>query len=160
MARTISSTTGGLFGIGFRRARADLLQDLFDAILTGDGIVVHEPELGRPPEAEPRANLAAEEWRGPTQRARAEGARLLVSERSIEHPRQLEIRAHLHARQGDESDARVVDLPRQKLRQFAPNLIADPFRPRLHRQITNVRSAPRSSPTMDQLVPRPPPPLR
>src|ERR1700722_2977553 len=40
-----------------RDARLDLVEELFDAVLPGDRIVVHEGELGHPPQPQARSDL-------------------------------------------------------------------------------------------------------
>ena len=92
-----------LSGRGVRSRSADLL----DAVLAGDRLVVTELELRRALQPQPRCRSAGA---GTASRARAPAplscARLVVAERGVEHARQLQVGADLHAGQGDEADAR------------------------------------------------------
>src|SRR4029077_4525957 len=54
-----------------RRTAVQLVEDALDAILSGDRIVVHEPEFWRAFEPQPRPDLPAQECRGPAEGARA-----------------------------------------------------------------------------------------
>src|SRR5947207_10913675 len=88
----------------------EVLQDLFDAVLVLDRFVEPELDLGHPAQAQPAADLAAEKRRGAIERTRRLLPRLLIAERGVEDARDLQVGCHLHARQRDEADARVVDL--------------------------------------------------
>src|SRR5437868_15460037 len=51
----------------------ELLEDLPDAIVLGDGLVEEELELGHAPEAHPLGDLPAEERQGSAERVRGRG---------------------------------------------------------------------------------------
>src|SRR5439155_3502633 len=82
----------------------DVLQELLDAILSGDRIVVGEPELWYAPQAKPSAKLAAQKWRRAFEGASRGGPGALVAEHRVHDSRHLQIRAEMHPRQGHESD--------------------------------------------------------
>src|SRR4029079_17238145 len=73
-----------------RGLRFQLLEDLFDAILTGNRFVVEELELRHPPEPEPLAQVPSQEGRRPLERFRALALCLLVAKRRVIDPRELE----------------------------------------------------------------------
>src|SRR6185436_3595769 len=69
IASTIcSAETSLLVGLGL--VGIDLVQQLLDAVLAGNGIVVDERDLGDPLAAEPRSDLPAQERDRPPERAR------------------------------------------------------------------------------------------
>src|SRR5262245_37169579 len=134
MASTICASSGGVVVIGiggcvggvdgsFRGA--NVVQEFLDAVLAGNGFVVEELDLGRPPEAQARADLAPQERRGAPERAIGAAARLVVAEGGVVHARLLEIRRHGHARDRHEPDPRIVHLAREHRRDFASNLVGN-----------------------------------
>ena len=94
-----------------RRVGVQLVEDLLDAILAGDRLVVDELQLGDAlaAAAARRSGGAGTAWRGRAPCALS-CARLLVAEHGVVDARQLQVGADLHARERDEADARVVDL--------------------------------------------------
>src|SRR5262249_22083497 len=60
-----------------------------------------------------------------TARLRLVLARTARAERGVEHPRLLQIRAHLHPGQRHEPDAGIVHFARQQIGELASNLIRD-----------------------------------
>src|SRR4029077_2321388 len=91
-----------------RRTAVQLVEDALDAILSGDRIVVHEPEFWRAFEPQPRPDLPAQKCRGPAEGARARFARLFVAEHGIENPGDLQVGTDLDSSERDESDPGVV----------------------------------------------------
>src|SRR5689334_11063686 len=87
IASTIWSNTGALLvivrGFGAPVGGVKLVEDLFDAILPGDRLVVDEPELRRSSQAQPRSDLAPEERGRPFERASGRRPRLVVAEDRI-----------------------------------------------------------------------------
>ena len=98
-------------------------------ILSGHRLVVLKLEFRDAFEAEAGANLAPQERGCAVERAGAVPPRCLVAEHRVEHPRELNVRTHLHAGERDESEAGIVNLAREQLRQFAANLIGDAIGP-------------------------------
>src|SRR5687767_14141163 len=128
IAATIGGSSGVILrfvGLGFR---VQLLQDLLDAVLSRDRAIVEEAQLGSPPEPQPGTELATEEWRRALEGAGARVTRLVVAQRRLEHPRQLQVRADLDAGQRHEPDPRIVHLAGQQQRELAADLIGDTFR--------------------------------
>ena len=62
------------------------------------------------------------------ERARGVLARRRVAQARVVHARVLQVRAHLHAGDGDESHAGIVQLARNHRGDFCANLIRDAFR--------------------------------
>src|SRR2546430_2096309 len=114
--------------------RADFLQQLLDAILSGDRFVVPERQLGDAPEPEPRPNLPAQKRSGPLDGARGALAGLVVAEHGVEHARLLKVRRHLHARDRHEPDARIVYVAGEQAGELGANLIGHAVGPRPLRQ--------------------------
>src|SRR5436190_7917650 len=81
-------------GVGWRCA-VKLVEDAFDPILTGDRIVVYEPEFGCAFQPQPRADLAPQKRGGPSERPGAGLARLVVAEHGIHDASHLQIGADL-----------------------------------------------------------------
>src|SRR5262245_59231083 len=123
----IASTMRAISGVvvAIMHCGVELIENLFDAILAGDGVVVDEDDFGRAPQAQPGADLAAEEWRRALERAAACRAGFLVAERGVEHPRLLKIGSDFHARQRDETNARIVYFAGQQIGELASDLIGD-----------------------------------
>ena len=105
---------------------SDLVQQLLDAILAGDRLVVRRTSasgtrLSR--SLDPicrRRNGAAR-----SSARRAVRAGLVVAKRRVENPRLLKIGRHLHAGDGHEPDPRIVHFARQQQRELAANLVRD-----------------------------------
>src|SRR3954470_830470 len=102
------------------------VQQLFDAVLAGDGLVIDEVQFGHALQPQPRPDLPAQEGRRPSDGALRVAARLIVAKHGEENPRRLQVGGYLDARDGDEADAGVVPLARQQLGQFTSDLIGDP----------------------------------
>ncbi len=102
-----------------------LVEDPLDPILAGDRIVVDEPELGRALESQPGSDLPAQERRRPAERSCARFAGLCVAEHRIQDAGHLQIGADLDARQRDEADPGIVNLPGEQRRELASDLIGD-----------------------------------
>src|SRR5438094_1737507 len=112
----------------------DLVEQLLDAVLAGDRFVVQELELRDPLEAETRPDLPPKERRGalegaPAVRSRRAGV-TRGTERGVVDTRQLQVRTDLDTRQRHETDARVVHLAREQLRELRADLIGDTVGPR------------------------------
>src|SRR4051812_25672671 len=103
-------------------SRANLVQELFDAILARNRLVVHPLQFGRALEPQPRSDLTAEERNHTVQRARARLARLVVAEDRVEHAGLLQVGADLHARDRHEADAGVVNFPGEQEPELAAQL--------------------------------------
>src|SRR3954471_15215119 len=102
-------TVAGLAGLSVRGTTlairgVDFVQQLLDAVLSRDGIIVLELQLGDAFQPQARANLPAEERGGAIERARAVLARRFVAKHGVENPGELDVRAHVHARERDEPD--------------------------------------------------------
>ena len=109
----------------YRIAGVEIVQELLDPVLAGDGLVVDELELRDAPQTKAGSNLTAQERNRPLQAARRVAARPVVAERSEEHASVLQIRRHLNARDRDEPDARVVNVAREQLAELAADLVGD-----------------------------------
>src|SRR5436190_2888648 len=122
MAATIASRSGLVVIVAVGSGAGggvDLVQELLDAVLSGDRFVVVKLELGRTSQAQRLADAPAQERRGAAERpgrvlprVRVVGARGVRSgggDARVVDARELKIRRHLHARERDEPDARVVD---------------------------------------------------
>src|SRR5262245_7990813 len=121
-------------GAGLGCIGVELVDQLLDAILAGDRLVVDEPQFGDAAQAQARSDLTAEKRGGALQRALRAAARLRLvtarSERCEVDARLLQIRGDLDARQGHEPDARIVHLAREQAGELAANLIRDAIRSR------------------------------
>src|SRR5919197_3860015 len=111
-------------------AGVQLVEQLLDAILAGNRLVVDELQVGYAAQPQPRSDLPTQEGRGAFERPCRGALRLRFSagrsERRVVHTRVLQIRRHLDARDRHEADARVVHLAREELAQLASNLIRYP----------------------------------
>src|SRR6266540_12883 len=105
----------GLFVIVWGRRRAlELVEQLLDPILPGDRFVVVEPQFWRAPQAQTGSELTAQKRRGPFERARGVLETLRVAERRVVDACLLQVRAHVHAGERHETDARIVDVARDQ----------------------------------------------
>src|SRR5262252_8071659 len=93
IASTICASSGGVVVIGIRGCvggvdgsfrGANVVQELLDAVLAGDGFVVEELDLRRPFETQPGADLASHERGGAAERAIGAAAGLVVAQRGVE----------------------------------------------------------------------------
>src|SRR6185503_17975355 len=136
IASTIRAISGlfviivGGWGSAARRflgvfADANLVEELLDAVLPGDRLVVDEIELGDALQPQARADLAPQERHRALERARRALLRLLVTERRVVDASQLEIGRDLDAGDGDEAETRVVHFPRQQQGQLAAHLLGN-----------------------------------
>src|SRR6185436_6494379 len=84
---------------------------------------------------------------GAPESARRVAARLLVSERRVVNPGELEIRRHLDAGQRDEANAWILHLPGQQERKLGADLIGDPVGTGTlaHQAVTATRSIAKTS---------------
>src|SRR6266849_9494908 len=98
-------------------------EDLFDAILARNRVVVHESQLRCSLQPQARSQLPPEKRRGALERTAARRPRLVVTKRGVEHPRQLEVGADLHPCQRHETDSGIVNLAGQQARELAPDLV-------------------------------------
>src|SRR5437867_4378919 len=115
IAPTISCIAGLLMilrRVRRRGRRLDLVEEPLDAVLSGDRLVVVKMKLGSATQAQTRSDLAAQKRRRASERAFGAVAGLLVAESREVDARPLQIRRHLHARDGHEADAGAVDLAR------------------------------------------------
>lgn len=103
----------------------EIPEELLDAILTGDRLVVQEFQLRHAFQTEPRADLAAEERDGSTERPLGISPRMFIAERGEEDPGLLDVGADLDSGDRHETDSRIVDLAREQMAQLASNLIRD-----------------------------------
>jgi hypothetical protein len=101
----------------------ELVQELFDSILTGNRRVVAEREGRHAFQAKAAADLPAKERDRTIERARRVAASSLVAERRVVHASRLQVGADLHARERDKPDAGIVDIPAQQLRELGPELV-------------------------------------
>src|SRR5262245_22567321 len=134
MASAICWTSGlvvivSIAGIAVRLRRGlrgvELVQQLLDPILAADRFIEDELERRDAPQAQPRSDLAAKKRRGTIECARRLAPRLLVAERRVEHARVLQIRGHLNACDRHKAQARIVNVAREQLTDFATNLIGN-----------------------------------
>ena len=102
-----------------------LVEELFDPILTRNRGIVDECQRRHPFQPQVAADLPPQERHRALERAGGIAPGGLVAEGGVEHPRRLQIGAHLNAGQGHESDARIVNLPAEQLRDLGPQLIRD-----------------------------------
>jgi hypothetical protein len=117
----------------------DVAKNLLNPVLVRDRFVEPELELGDAPQVQTRADLAAEEAGRACERARRLLARIGVAEACVEHAGQLQIRSDLHARQRDESNARIVHLAAgENFAQLVAYLVADPVWPVSLRHTQNL----------------------
>src|SRR5436190_13181312 len=121
-------------GVGMPRGtlRFEVLENLLDAIVARDGVVVEELEVRHAPEPQPAAELAPQERRGALQRPGAFTLRPLVSHRRVIDARELKIRRDAHFRQRQEPDARIVHVAGEELGELAADLVADARGARRH----------------------------
>src|SRR3954469_14862678 len=117
----------GSVGRARRRLGLQVLQDLLDAIVLRDRLVVEERQLRHAPQPDARAELAAQERRRAVERLRRLALRLLVAERRVVDPRDLQIAGDRHLGQRQEADAGIVHLARDELRQLVPDGLAEAF---------------------------------
>src|SRR5947208_16816826 len=102
----------------------NLVQELFDAILACDRIVVEKRELGHPPEPQAGTDAPAQKGRGAIQGARRIAPRGIVAEQRVVHPCELQVWCDVHACERDKSDTWVVDLSAQQLRELGAEVVA------------------------------------
>src|SRR5215472_6511521 len=125
IASAIRMISGFVVIVGSGAAGAQVLEQLFDPILTGDRFVVDEFELGHAPQPQPRSDLPPQERNRAMQRAVRLAPRALVAERREEHAGVLEIGRDLHPGDRHEADPRIVHLAREQLAELSPDLIGD-----------------------------------
>ena len=101
------------------------MEQLFNAILLCDRLVEHEYELGRAAQPEPLAYLPTHEGRGARQSLAAVRPRSAIAQGAVVDPRVLQIGADLHAGDGDEAQARVVQIARDHTGDLGTNLVGD-----------------------------------
>src|SRR5688572_3182996 len=92
MASTMRWMYGeSLIGVGIVRSGviADVVQELLDAVLSRNRVVVGERQLGCPLEPQARGNLSAEKGRRALQSAAAGRPRFLVAEDRVHHTGEL-----------------------------------------------------------------------
>src|SRR5262245_53706869 len=128
MASTIRESS--VVGVAIMLGSVELVENLFDPVLSGDGIVVDEDDLWRAPQAQPLAELAPEEWRRAFEGAATRGSCLLVAQGRIQHTRLLEIRGDLHPRERDEANARIVHVAGEQIGELTADLVGDSVRTR------------------------------
>jgi hypothetical protein len=116
---------GGLAAFG-----ADFLQDLLDPITALDRFVEEELEVRYPLEPQPLPDLPSQERCGPSKRSARLAPGLLVPECRVVHARDLQIWCDLYMGDGQESNARVMNLARDEFGELSSQLIADAGRPR------------------------------
>ena len=104
---------------------AEPLQDLFDAVVLLDRLVEHPGELGHTFELQPAADVPPQERRGALQRPGRVLPRFRVADRGVEHARLLQVGRDLDVGDGEEADARVVDLAGEQFGELSPDLVAD-----------------------------------
>src|SRR5687767_2804061 len=130
MASRMAATGSAIIRVGNVRRNGcfgDLLQQLLDPVLMSDALVEHERHFRRPAQSKSLANLVTHEPRGTLERARGVLACGRIAKAGVEHARVLQVRTHVHPRNGDESDAGIMQLPRNHRRHFGANLIGDAF---------------------------------
>jgi hypothetical protein len=108
-------------GLALRALGLQILQDALDAVLALDVLVEEELKFGNASQAQPLADLPAQERLGPLERAAGLRPRLGIAERRVIDARVLQVRRDLDARDGDEAYSRIVDRARQKLRDVLTN---------------------------------------
>src|SRR5436190_10914362 len=137
MAAAMASRSGlvvivvvGVVATRAARGGIDLVQELFDTVLSGDRFVVVKLELGRTPQTQRLADAAAQERRGAGERpggvlsrGPVVAARRRSRERCVVDARELQVGRHLDARQRQEPDAGIVDLARNQVGELAADLI-------------------------------------
>jgi hypothetical protein len=100
-----------VIGLGGRGVK--VVDELFDAVLTGYRLVVDNLQFRDTFQPETCANLPPEKRYGTVKRSIGLAPTLLVSQRRIEHTRLLEVPAHVNTRDRDEPQPGVVYLTRQ-----------------------------------------------
>src|SRR5687767_14503753 len=103
----------------------DIEHDPLDAVLLFDALVVEELERRHVLEPEAATDLAAEKRLGPFQRFPGFRLCFVVPDRRVEHARLLKIRRHLHPRDGEEADPRIVHFAGDQIRDFGAELVTD-----------------------------------
>src|SRR5688572_11941419 len=104
----------------------ELAQNLLDTILMADRFVELKLEFGNAPQAQAIAEMAPEKPGRALERLRRLHAGGIVAEAGVIDARLLQVGGHLHARQRDEADARVVHrAAAEQPAQLLPDLVAD-----------------------------------
>jgi len=99
-------------------------QQALDPILMLDRFVEDERELRDAPQPEAAPQLAPHEGRGALERAAGIAAGRGIAKRREIDTGVLQVRRDLHARDRQEAEAGVVELARNHVGDFSPNLIA------------------------------------
>src|SRR4051812_41552679 len=110
--------------------RLELLKNPFDPVAVFDRLVVEERQFGNPLQAETLPDLPAQERCRTPERARRLALRFVVADQRVVDARLLQVCRHLDARDREEPDARIVDVPGQERRKLRLDLIADTGRSR------------------------------
>src|SRR6266545_2003115 len=121
-AAAVASSFAGSFVIS---GIVELQEDSLDAVALLDRFVVEESELGHALQADPLADLPAQERHGARERAGGFLPRRVVPDGRVVNPCLLQIRRDLDVGDGQEPDARIMNRPAQKFRELRTNLIAD-----------------------------------
>src|SRR5687767_10195249 len=104
----------------------ELAQNLLDTILMADRFVELKLEFGNAPQPQAIAEMAPEKPGRALERLRRLHAGGIVAEAGVIDARLLQVGGHLHARQRDEADARVVHrAAAEQPAQLLPDLVAD-----------------------------------
>src|SRR5688572_4751729 len=130
MASRVAATGSAIIRIVRCRPVGYFSQQLLDAVLMPDALVELESHFRRPPQAKALADLPPHEACRAIERAGGVLARGRVAEARIEHARVLQVGADLHASDGDESHAGIVQLARDHHADFRANRIRDALRSR------------------------------
>jgi hypothetical protein len=96
--------------------RVELIENLFNTILSGNRIVIDEAQLWRPLQSQTPTHLSAKEWRRAVKGVCACRARRGIAQRGVVDACQLQIRADVRTRHGNEPEAGIVDVSHKQLR--------------------------------------------
>src|SRR4051812_39586577 len=103
----------------------ELLKNPFDTVGVFDRLVVEERQFGHSLQAETLPDLPAQKRCRPPERPRRLALRFVVADQRVVHARLLQVCRHRDARDREEPDSRIVNVPGQDRRQLRLNLIAD-----------------------------------
>src|SRR3990170_5964761 len=112
-------------GGGVPRFSGQSLQDALDAVVLLDRVIEHPGELGHALELKPPSDVPLQERGRSLKRLCRVLAGLLVADCGVEHPRLLQVCRDLDVGDREETDAGILDFPRQQFGELCANLVTD-----------------------------------
>src|SRR6266516_692897 len=135
IAWTMCWRSGLVVVIGGRRRGVELVDQLFDAVLTGDRFIVNELQFRHAFQSQAGADLTSQKRQRTMQRAIGLAPPLFVAEDGVEHARLLKVAGQLDPGNGDEPQAGIVHFAREQVAKLAADLIGDAFGSRALRHL-------------------------